>query len=570
MVKRNVSISLATVLLAGCIQVLPTSQPISVPPAGHSQSVVPPEQVPPQVVEPEALTGEGTIELNIRWPKRDDANFQAQAIPISTNALIVTVAKGDEILDRATVKRNPGASTATLSLTLKASNNLSIDVKAYRELNPDPSTAIPIAQGKVTGLTVTRSKATAANIALDALFAPTIDSMSSIVGAVGDTITIYGINFGTPDTSLDVTFNSISAPILTRSNTALMVSVPHGAETGPLIVKADGISSTSNNIFWVGNVTSLPRPEEAYLSTIAGAGSHGLADGSGATARFNAPTGVTVDRMGNLFVADHWNACIRKITPDRVVTTFAGNGASGYDDGIASAASFSGPFGITVDINGNLYVAESYHAYTRKITQDGTVSKIVARDWSGSIVYFNGLTGIAVDANANLYIADKQRNLIRKISVDGVVSTIAGSGEQGFADGPAADAKFNWLQGIALDEAGNIFIADAGNNRIRKLSPTGMVSTIAGDGSRGFADGTGTAAKFNSPQGVTVDQWGNLFVTDTGNNFVRKITPSGAVTTIAEKGSQTAALFNSPIGITVDWQGAIYVTDRHRISKIEL
>lgn len=264
MMKRNVSISLATVLLAGCIQVLPTSQPISVPLARHPQSLVPPDQVPPQVVEPEALTGEGTIELNIRWPKRDDANFQAQAIPISTNALIVTVAKGDEILDRATVKRNPGASTATLNLTLKAANNLSIDVKAYREQDPNIEQHEPIAQGSAAGLNVVRSKSTPANITLEPLFTPVITGLSSNVGRRNDYIEIEGSNFGSSTIPVEVTFNGVAASVLSRTETTLRVQVPSTASTGQIRIKADGISSSSSAVFWVVKTLTLSASKAAW------------------------------------------------------------------------------------------------------------------------------------------------------------------------------------------------------------------------------------------------------------------------------------------------------------------
>jgi sugar lactone lactonase YvrE len=264
------------------------------------------------------------------------------------------------------------------------------------------------------------------------------------------------------------------------------------------------------------------------VSTLAGDGTMGYADGTGTTAKFSRPEGVAVDSTGNVYVADTDNNRIRKITPSGVVTTLAGDGTMGYADGTGTAAKLS------------------------------------------------GLRGVAVDSAGNVYVADSG-NRIRKITPLGVVTTLAGDGTQGYADGTGTTAKFNDLRGVAVDSAGIVYVLDYGNHRIRKITPLGVVTTLAGDGTTGsYADGTGTAAKFNQPQGVAVDSAGNVYVADTGNGSIRKITPEGVVTTLVggwgsigyADGTGTAAKFTVLAKVTVDSEGIVYVVDSNRIRKI--
>jgi len=293
------------------------------------------------------------------------------------------------------------------------------------------------------------------------------------------------------------------------------------------------------------------------------------------TINFSAPDDVAVDAAGNVYVADYGNNLIRKISPAGVVTTIAGTGSPGAVNGTGIAASFNGPSGIALDAAGNIYVADAGNDVIRKITTAGVVSTfagtVVVADTSNTITAepsFLGPSGVAVDASGNVYVADAGDNQIRKISPAGTISTLAGSGDSGAADSTGTAATFNNPTGVALDAAGNVYVADLLNNLIRKVTPAGLVSTLAGSGNIGSADGTGTAASFYFPNSVAVDASGNVYVTDAINNLIRKITPDGTVSTLAGSGSPgsangtgTAASFNDPAGIAVDASGNLYVAD---------
>ena len=282
-----------------------------------------------------------------------------------------------------------------------------------------------------------------------------------------------------------------------------------------------------------------------------------FSNGTGPAAQFNQPFGITVDSSGNLYVADTINCLIRKITSEGVVTTFAGapgvQGSSDSTDGTGSTARFENPHGIAVDASGNLYVADTYNCTIRKITSAGDVTTLAgspgvagssdSTDGTGSTARFNYPFGIAVDTNGNLYVADTYNCTIRKITPSGDVTTLAGSprvhGSSDSTDGTGSTARFNLPYGIAVDTSGNVYIADSNNFTIRKITPAGNVTTLAGSpGVSGSTDGTGSAALFgdeqnDGPCGVTVDVGGNLYVADTDNATLRKITQEGIVTTLA-------------------------------------
>jgi sugar lactone lactonase YvrE len=258
------------------------------------------------------------------------------------------------------------------------------------------------------------------------------------------------------------------------------------------------------------------------------------------------------------------------------VTTMAGAGHSGVEDGPARSASFSDPFGITVDRRGAVYVADGGESNRiRRITADGNVETIAGStegfaDSDAHHAQFNTPSGIAIDRKGNIIVADASNNRIRRIAADGKVTTLAGSGFAGYKDGPASDAQFDGPIGIAVDKQGSVFVADAYNDRIREISAAGMVTTVAGLGSPGFNDGNAAIASFNTPSGVTVDTHGNIFVADTGNSAVRRITPQGEVSTVA---SRSATQNNSPglrrpIGIVVTHDGYLFVTDASRVIRI--
>ena len=324
------------------------------------------------------------------------------------------------------------------------------------------------------------------------------------------------------------------------------------------------------------------------VSTLAGTNTGGFVDATGAAAQFNWPRGVAMDAAGNVYVADYSNNRIRKVSPTGVVTTLAGTNNSYPDifaDGTGAAAKFNGPCGVAVDSNGIIYVADYNNHRIRKVTSAGVVTTLAGSGSSGFLdgapgtAKFSYPSGVAVDASGNVYVADEYNDRIRKVTPTGVVTTLAGT-NYGFADGPGATARFTSPRGVAVDAATNVFVADYSNNRIRKVTPAGVVSTLAGTNNNyldPFANGTGAAAKFNGPCGVAVDASGNVYVTDAGNMRIRKVTSAGVVTTLAGSGTNgfadgplADAQFGSTYGVAVDASGNIYVADygNNRIRKI--
>ncbi|MGL2963304.1 T9SS type A sorting domain-containing protein [Flavobacterium sp. RSB2_4_14] len=316
---------------------------------------------------------------------------------------------------------------------------------------------------------------------------------------------------------------------------------------------------------------------QVIVTTLAGSTS-GFADGPGNVAQFNAPWGVATDAAGNVYVGDSSNHKIRKITPAGVVSTFAGS-TQGYTDDTGDAAQFNTPTGVATDATGNVYLGDLFNYNIRKIIQAAEVSTLAGStigyaDGPGDMAQFSAPWGVAIDAVGNVYVADISNDNIRKITPAGVVSTLAGFG-QGFADGIGAAAKFCQPRGVATDSAGNVYIADTCNSKIRKITPAGEVSTLAGS-TAGFADGTGATAQFNQPFGLTTDSAGNVYVADTLNNKIRKITPEGLVSTLAGStagfadGTGATAKFDLPASVATDAAGNVYIADKnnHKIRKI--
>ena len=320
-------------------------------------------------------------------------------------------------------------------------------------------------------------------------------------------------------------------------------------------------------------------------------------DGTGTNALFDSPLGLSVDAAGNIFVAD-FDGTIRKVTSAGVVTTVAGSplGQSGGSaDGTGPAARFDGPDAVAVDGSGNIFVADAANDTIRELTAAGVVSTIAGQpgvpgsaDGVGAFAQFYQPAGVAVDKSGNVYVADSLFT-IRQITAAGVVTTIAGlAGNRGTNDGLGTNASFYYPSGVAVDHAGNLYVADSLNDTIREITPMGsnwMVSTIAGTaGTSGSNDGTNDGAMFNQPSGVAVDQNGNVFVSDTGNNTIRELTQDDTnwiVTTVAgnaahtnqfgqlsggyQDGIGTNALFLGPQGITVDKNGDLFVADAYNV-----
>lgn len=274
------------------------------------------------------------------------------------------------------------------------------------------------------------------------------------------------------------------------------------------------------------------------VTVIAGSTSRiGSADGPNSAARFHNPQGIAVDAGGNIYVADSGNNTIRKVTPAGVVTTLAGQpGTVGSDDGKGGAARFNYPNSVAVDNSGNVYVADLYNNAIRKITPNGRVTTLAGMagefgrvNGTGTNAHFNAPVSVAVDSSGNVFVADMFNNAIRKITPDGTVSTFAGgmSYAAGNADGAGSAAQFCHPRGLAVDGSDNLYVADADNNTIRRISPAGNVVTLAGlPGQSGCADGTGKATRFWHPVSIALDHGGEVYVTDLDNAAIRKGSPA--------------------------------------------
>lgn len=317
-----------------------------------------------------------------------------------------------------------------------------------------------------------------------------------------------------------------------------------------------------------------PQLTSATVSTFAGSGQDLDVDGIGILASFNRPVGIAIDAEGNLYVSDDLSATIRKISTGAVVTTLAGNGSLGFADGQGTAAAFNFPEGLAVDHSGNVYVVDNGNERIRKISPTGMVTTLAGSGARGSAdgirgtASFDGPWGITIDSSGNLYVSDQGNYKIRKITPDGVVTTLAGSGEKGKTNGKAITASFNHPDGLTVDAAGNVYVVDEENYMIRKITPNGFVTTFAGNSNIGSADGIGINASFNVPTGVALDAAGNLYIADQGNFKIRKITPQAVVTTIAGSGAfglangpAALAEFTDVLDLKVDKSGNIYLTD---------
>jgi len=327
-------------------------------------------------------------------------------------------------------------------------------------------------------------------------------------------------------------------------------------------------------ISWIWIVGCIQTTREVFVSTLAGNGKMGNKNGPALEASFSNPMAVAADKNGNVFVADSRNNLIRKIDRDGVVSTYAGSGVEGSEDGPARSASFFYPQGIAVDKNGNVYVADTHNSLIRKISPDGLVTTIAGRrpgklaEAKDSSVRLDNPSGIAVDEDGEAYIADWANDLIRKISPSGKLSIVAGNGSPGSQDGHDTAALFYLPWAVAVDHQNNLYITDSYNNMIRKVSRDGFVTTVAGHKAKGSSNGKGMLASFLHPTGIAVDLEGNIYVADTENHCIRKILPDGEVSTLAGNGIRGSvngpareANFYRPFGLAVNDQGDIFVAD---------
>jgi len=303
------------------------------------------------------------------------------------------------------------------------------------------------------------------------------------------------------------------------------------------------------------------------VSTFAGSGTQGAVDGLKLQAEFDQPTGIAMNADGFFFVADRINQLIREMSPLGQVVTIAGSPNTDGFSNVPDSVTFNFPSSVALDAAGDIFVADEGNAAIRKISITGAVTTFAGA--TGTYVYtFITPAGVATDAAGNVYVADAGANDIIKITAKGAITKVAGNGTRGALNGAGSSASFNQPLALTVDGVGNIYVADLGNNLIRLINTQGQVSTFAGSGAAGNANGKGTAASFNSPAGIAIDQQGNLYVADAANNMIRKITPDGTVTTLAgtgvagaNNGALSSATFNSPEGVTVDIYDHLYVAD---------
>ncbi|MGE5108593.1 MAG: IPT/TIG domain-containing protein [Sphingobacteriales bacterium] len=387
-------------------------------------------------------------------------------------------------------------------------------------------------------------------------------------------VIISGKNFGLSVAGITVSFNGVAGSVLTANDSVLTVKVPVHAHDGKITVQANGKTGNS-----VGNFTYI-----YTVSTLAGDGTGAFKNGTGTAAEFNYPSGVAADAFGNIYVGDVNNNQIRKITSGGTVSTLAGDGTRAYKDSTGILAQFDNPYGIATDGSGNVYVADRSNQRIRKITPAGVVTTLAGnstagyKDSTGKLAQFDYPQGVAADGSGNVYVSDEYNHRIRKITPAGAVSTLAGDGTAAYKEGTGTLAQFYYPHGVATDGSGNVYVADTENQRIRKITTSGVVSTLAGNGRYGYKDSIGAMAQFNYPAALAVDASGNVYVADSYNNRIRKITPAGAVSTVAgdgtgayKDGAGAIAQFNYPSSIAVDGFGNIYVADtnNNRIRKIE-
>jgi serine/threonine-protein kinase len=412
-------------------------------------------------------------------------------------------------------------------------------------------------------------------------------SWDPVSGATSYTVKFYSNSTATTsggtlvetNTNTDVSTTSRTSTIALVANTYYYASVT--------TINYGGTSSEQVSSSTIQTAAAAAAALTGTVTTFAGSGTPAFVNGIGTNASFNRPVSLAVATDGTLYVTDIGNNCIRKITTGAVVSTFAGRGGQfGYADGIGTNAAFASPNGITMSTDGTLYVSENNvnnNHRIRKITTGGVVSTFAG---SGSAAFADGIgtnasfsypAGMAMATDGTIYVADYANNRIRKITTGGVVSTFAGSGSAAFADGIGTNASFKNPNGVAVATDGTIYVADYANNRIRKITTGGVVSTFAGSGSAAFADGIGTNASFSYPAGMAMATDGTIYVADYANNRIRKITTGGVVSTFAGSGTAafadgigTNASFFRLTSLAIATDGTMYVADyeNHRIRKI--
>jgi serine/threonine protein kinase, bacterial len=407
---------------------------------------------------------------------------------------------------------------------------------------------------------------------------PVISGIQPSSGPAQSTDTITGTGFSTQASGDSVYFNGTPAAVVQAGTTQLIVTVPAQGGTGKVTVKV-GVFTATGPVFTYD--TTAVVTDSVMVSTLAGSGLLGTQDGTGQAASFQYLDDVAADRSGNVYVSEELTHVIRKITPAGVVSTLTGASPPGW---VSGPPNWYYPLGMVVDQYDTLFIGDGalYYVFTvfngvsKVFAGDGT--KSTNGDWE--VDQFTNPTGLAVDKNENVYVVDNTFATIKKITPDGWVSLLAGGvGVPGGTDGTGAAAGFNQPRNLTVDSSGNLYVADAGDQEIRKITPGGVVTTLAGNlsGNGMSVDGVGAAANFSVPMGIAMDGSGNLYVADNLTGMIRKVTPGGVVTTIAGTGEQGAkdgpgktATFNRPTAIAIDGSGNLYVSDagNYKVRKI--